>query len=68
MGSKIYGKGRTQIPEFTRYDRPSGTRCRIDRVYDDIKIANNTKINHIIVSFTDLYNVIFIDRLPSKAR
>ena len=68
MGSKIYGKGRTQIPEFTRYDRASGTRSRIDRVYDDIKIANNTKINHIIVSFTDLYNVIFIDRLPSKTR
>ena len=28
-------------------------RSRIYRVYTDIKIANNTKINHIMVSFTD---------------
>ena len=67
MGSRIYGIGRTQIPEFTRYDRASDTRWRIDRIYDDTKIANNTKINHIMVSFTDLYNAVFIDRLPSKA-
>ena len=33
-----------------------------------IKIANNTKINHIMVSFTDHYNVISIDRLPSKTK
>ena len=39
---------------------------RIDRVYADIKIANNNKINHIIVSLTDHYNTISIDRLPSK--
>ena len=39
---------------------------RIDRVYADIKIANNNKINHIIVSLTDHYNTIPIDRLPSK--
>ena len=37
-------------------------------VYTDIKIANNTKINHIIVSVTDHYNAISIDRLPSKAK
>ena len=39
--------------EFPRYDRSSGTRCRIDRVYTDIKMTSNTKINHIIVSFSD---------------
>ena len=54
--------------EFTHYNRSSGTRSRIDRVYTDIKIASNTKINHIIVSFTDYHNAIFIDRLPSKAK
>ena len=37
--------------EFTCY----GTRSRIDRVYTDIKIASNTKINHIMISFTDYY-------------
>ena len=54
--------------EFTRYDRSSGTTSRIGRVCTDIKIAGNTKINHIIVFFTDLYNAIFIDRFPSKTK
>ena len=52
--------------EFTRYNRSSGTRSTIDRAYTDIKMARNTKINHIMVSFTDHYNAIFIDRFPSK--
>ena len=39
--------------EFTRYDRASGTRSRIDRVYTEIKIANNTKSNHKMISFSD---------------
>ena len=37
-------------------------------IYIDIKIANNTKINHIMVSFTDQYNAISIDRLPQKLK
>ena len=41
---------------------------KIDRVYTDIKIANNTKINHLTVSFTDHYNAISIDRLSSKIK
>ena len=41
---------------------------KIDRVYTDIKIANNTKINHLTVSFTDHYNAISIDRLSSKTK
>ena len=41
---------------------------RTDRVYTDIKIAKNTKINPIMVSFTDHYNVISIDRLSSKSK
>ena len=54
--------------EFTLYNRSSETRSRINRVYADIKIASNTKINHMMVSFTDHYNAIFIDRLPSKSK
>ena len=54
--------------ELSHYDRSSGPRFRIDRVYADIKIASNTKINHLIVSLTDHYNAIFIDRLPSQTK
>ena len=62
---------RTENPdssEFNRYNRSSDTRSTIDRVYTDIKMASNTKINHIMVSFTDHYNAIFIDRFPSKTK
>ena len=52
--------------QFNRYDGSSGTRSRIDSVYTNINIASNIKINHIMVSFTDNYNAIFIDRFPSK--
>ena len=41
---------------------------RTGKVYTDIKIANNTKINHIMISFTDYYNVISIDRFLSKTK
>ena len=49
-------------------NRSSGTRSRIDRIYTDIKIARNTKINHIVVSFTDHYNAICIGRFPSQTK
>ena len=39
--------------EFTSYKRSSGKRPTTGRVYADIKMASNTKINHIIVSVTD---------------
>ena len=57
-----------QIPLFISYDRSSGKRSRIERIYTDIKIARNTKINHIIVSFVDYYNAIFNYRPPSKTK
>ena len=38
--------------EFTRYNRSFGTKSTIDRIYPDIKMASNTKMNHILVSFT----------------
>ena len=52
--------------EFTHYSRSSGTRSTIDRVYINIKMASNIKINHIVVSFTDYYNATFIYRFSSK--
>ena len=48
-GSKIYGDSSA----FTHYEKSSNTRFRIVRVYADIEIASSTKINHIMVSFTD---------------
>ena len=61
---------RTESPdstEFTGYDRFCGKRTRIDGVYADIKIANNTNIRHR-TSFTDHYNARTIDRFPSKTK
>ena len=72
IGLRIYGEGRTQIPLCS-----PATIGPLPRIQDrqglywyltDIKIANNTKINHIMVSFTDYYNVISIDRLPAKTK
>ena len=37
-------------------------------IYTDVKIANNTNINHIMVSFTNHYNDISIDRSPQKLK
>ena len=54
--------------EFTCYNRSSRTTFRIDRVCNNKKIGSNTKINHIMVSFTDHYKTIFIDRFPSKTK
>ena len=58
-------------PDFSELiccDRSSGTRSRIDRIYTDLKIASNIKTNHIMISFTDHYNAIFIDIFPSKTK
>ena len=52
--------------EFISYNRFSGSRSTIDRVYTDIKIASNTKINHMMVFLTDRYNAIFTDRFTLK--
>ena len=49
--------------EFIRYNRCTGTRSKIDRVYTDIKTEGNTKIIHIMISFTDNYNATFIDKI-----
>ena len=54
--------------EFTQYDRSSGTRSRIDRVYTDKKIANNTKTTQKMISFSDHYNALIINRFSSKTK
>ena len=41
---------------------------RIYRVYTYIKIASNTNINHIMVSYTDDYIAISIGRLSAKTK
>ena len=54
--------------EISCHERSSGTKFRIDRVYTDTKIASNTKINQIMVSFTDHYKSIFIDKFHSETK
>ena len=54
--------------EFTRYNRNSCTKSRIGRVYTDVKTEINTKIIHIMVSFTDHYNATFIYKFPSNTK
>ena len=68
MDWRIYGQGKIQIPVSSPAYRSSGTTSRIDRVYTDINIASNTKINHIMIAFTDHYYAIYIDRFPSKTK
>ena len=60
----LWRKENPYSSNFTRYDRYFGRRSKIYRVYPDVKIANNTKIIYIMISFTDHYNAISIDRLP----
>ena len=62
----LWRRENPDFSEFTHCNRSSGTKSTIDRVYTDIKMTSNTKINHIMVSFTDNYNAIFIGRFPSK--
>ena len=52
--------------EFTLYDRSSGTRSKIEKIYTDIKIGNITNSNHIMVSFTDHYNAISLHRIGKE--
>ena len=51
--------------EFNRNGRSFGTGSSINRVYTDITVSNNTKVNHTMVFFTDHYNAIYIGRRPS---
>ena len=42
------------------------SRLVTDRLNTDIKTTYNTKMIHIMVSFSDYQNSIFIDRVPYK--
>ena len=42
------------------------SRLVIDRLYTGVKITYNTKMIHIMVSFWDSKNSIYIDRVPYK--
>ena len=65
MGLRIYGEGRTQIPLSS-----PATIGPLARIQDrqGLTIANNNKIKLIMISFTDHYNAIPIDRFPSKTK
>ena len=44
------------------------SRLVIDRLYTDVKVTYNTKMIHIMVSFSNYQNSIFIDRVPYKQK
>ena len=64
----LWRRDKPDSSDFTRYDRSSDTRSRIERVCTDIKTASNIKINHIMVSFTDYYNAILTEIFYSKTK
>ena len=66
--SKFTMYNRLDSSDFTHCSRFSGTRSRVDIVYNNIKTANNNKINHIIVFLADYYNSVFLDRLPLNTK
>ena len=68
MGLRIYREGRTQIPLSSPATIDLLAQDQNRRVHADIKTASNTRIDHIVVSFTDHYNSISIDRLLSKTK
>ena len=63
----LWRRENPNFSDFTCYDISSCTNSGIDRVYTDIKIAPNSKINHIMVSFTDHYNANSSD-FPQKLK
>ena len=68
MSFRIYGERRTQIPMSSTATIGHVQGSTIDRVYTDINIASNTKINNIMVSFSDHYTAISIYLLPQKLK
>ena len=47
----LWRKENPDLSEFIHCNISSGTRSRIGRVYTGVKLASNTKSNHIMVSF-----------------
>ena len=63
----LWRRENPDFSDFIGYDISSCTNSGTDRVYTDIKIAPNSKINHIMVSFTDHYNANSFD-FPQKLK
>ena len=57
---------RVANPCYVRIYNLNISRLVIDRSYTDVKITYNTKMIHIMVSFSDYKNSILIDRVPYK--
>ena len=68
MDSRIYGEGRINISLSSPAIIDLLGKIQIDRFYTNIKIASNTRINYIMVSFTNHYNAIFVGRFPSQTK
>ena len=64
----LWRRENPRYSEVSYHHRSPGTRSRIERVNTDIKITRNTKNYHIMVPFTEHYNAISLDRLPSKVK
>ena len=64
----LWSRKNPDISGFTHYDRSSGTRSRIDRVYNDKKNCKQHQINHKMIAFSDHYNTLFIDRFSFKTK
>ena len=64
----LWRRENTDSSVSARYNRSPGTRFRICRVYADLKISNNTKINHIMGSIAGHNNAISVKTIPSKTK
>ena len=64
----LWRRENSDFSEFTQWDRFSGRRSRIEQIYTDITIASNSKINHIMLYFTDQCTGISLERLPSETK
>ena len=66
---KIYGGGRAQISLGSPITTgPLAQDPGLTGFIMIKKIANNTKINHKMISFSDHYNALFIDRFSFKTK
>ena len=65
MENHLLRRENPDASELTCYNRSSSAKSRIERAYTDIKIVNKTKIKHKMISFSDHYNALLIDRLSS---
>ena len=69
MGWRTCGEGRTQMsPSSPATTSPLAQDPGLTGYTLIKKIANNTKIIHKMISFSDHYNALFVDRIPSKTK